>query len=360
MYGQKIPRGPWKTIGIGGVLMALAVSPAWGQSGGWLPSPPGNYPPPCLPPATLQPPATTQAPAPMPPSPPAPQPPPEPLPSLSPESGLAFGGRTVAVAPGYIDPAAIRSQFRFRYDSAYNDNRPDRAAFLYPKCGCLGGPGPSLSETRIDFQELSGYLEWAVNDRFSGFLEVPVRFLNAEQNVDTSGLSDINAGFKAAIRNCPDQILTFQFRTYTPTGSGARGLGTDHVSLEPALLGYQQLTDRLALHGELRDWIPLGGTDFAGNVIRYGVGVSYDVVNNCHWRVTPITEFVGWTVLSGRESDARQNMVLDADGNSILNAKFGVRLGWGGNGDFYVGYGRALTGQVWYKDILRVEYRWAF
>jgi hypothetical protein len=31
-----------------------------------------------------------------------------------------------------------------------------------------------------------------------------------------------------------------------------------------------------------------------------------------------------------------------------------------GNSSLYVGYGRALTGAVWYKDILRVEYRLMF
>ena len=30
------------------------------------------------------------------------------------------------------------------------------------------------------------------------------------------------------------------------------------------------------------------------------------------------------------------------------------------NHSFAVSYGRALTGAVWYKDIVRVEYRYAF
>ena len=28
--------------------------------------------------------------------------------------------------------------------------------------------------------------------------------------------------------------------------------------------------------------------------------------------------------------------------------------------DLYIGYGRALTGAVWYKDLLRLEYRYFF
>jgi hypothetical protein len=283
------------------------------------------------------------------------------VPELSAEGGLAFGGPTVAAAPGYIDAAAIRTLFRFRNDDAYNDNTPDRAEFFYAKCGCLpGGPGPKLNETRIDYQDLTSYLELAASDRFSGFVEVPVRFLNPEANRNTAGVADINAGFKAALVNHPDQIFTFQFRTYIPTGDAVRGLGTNHVSLEPALLVYQRLTDRVAFHGEFRDWIPIGGTDFEGNIIRYGVGLSYDVYRNGHLWVTPIGELVGWTVLSGKESDARQALVLDAAGATIVNTKVGVRVGWGNRSDIYVGYGRPLTGDFWYKDFLRVEYRLAF
>jgi hypothetical protein len=300
-----------------------------------------------------------EPPPPTPPSPTTAQP--APLPELAPESGLGVGGALVALDPGYIDPAAIRSLFRFRYDDAYRNNRPDRAEFLYAKCGCFpGGPGPKLAETRIDFEDFSGYLEVAIGNRFSGFIEAPFRLLNAEANRDSDGFGDINAGFKAAIWNCPDQILTFQFRTYIPTGNAVRGLGTDHVSLEPALLGYYRLTDRVAFHGELRDWIPIGGTDFAGNVIRYGVGVSYGAYHSGHFYVAPVGEIVGWTVLGGRVFDARENATLEADGNTIVNAKIGVRVGWGGDSDIYIGYGRALTGDVWYKDILRVEYRLAF
>jgi hypothetical protein len=36
-------------------------------------------------------------------------------------------------APGYIDSAVPQSQFRIRYDSLLNANRPDRAEFFYPR-----------------------------------------------------------------------------------------------------------------------------------------------------------------------------------------------------------------------------------
>jgi hypothetical protein len=252
------------------------------------------------------------------------------------------------------------TMFRLRFDAAYDDNRPDRAEFFYAKCGCFrGSPGPPLGESSVNFQDVSAYLEVAFGNRFSAFVEVPVRFLDPELNRVSDGLADSNAGFKWAFVACEDRYLTFQLRTYIPSGNSERGLGTDHVSLEPALLAYQSI-NRLVLFGEFRDWIPIGGTDFAGNVLRYGAGFGYQVYHSPHLRVTPITEFVGWTVLGGKEFLFPENVTKDAAGDTIVNVKLGGRVDFGERSSIYVGYGRALTGTVWYKDIVRAEYRIAF
>jgi hypothetical protein len=282
---------------------------------------------------------------------------------FSPEASAAAGGETLAAASnvGYIDSAIPRTQFRLRFDAAYRDNRPDRAEFFYPKCGCFGGnaPGPLGAETSVDYQDIRPYLEYALNQNLSAFIEVPFRFVNPERNGNHAGLSDIEFGFKAAMIAECDRYVTFQLRTYTPTGDPRKGLGTDHFSLEPALLMYQRLGERLAVEAELRDWIPLDGTGFAGNVVRYGVGASYDVYRSCDGvrRITPIVELVGWTVLNGKEFAFPENATLDAAGDTIVNVKAGVRFYTGEHSNFYAGYGRALTGDVWYKDILRVEFR---
>ena len=49
--------------------------------------------------------------------------------------------------------------------------------------------------------------------------------------------------------------------------------------------------------------------------------------------------------------------VHGADGETILNAKFGVRVGFCDRADMYVGYGRPLTGDRWYENTVRVEFR---
>jgi hypothetical protein len=200
---------------------------------------------------------------------------------------------------------------------------------------------------------------------------MPARFLNPTLNGNFGGFSDMNLGFKYAFVAEPDRFYTFQFRTYVPTGAVAKGLGTGHPTLEPALLVFQRLTERAYFIGELRDWIPIQGSNYAGNVIRYGMGVFYNIVLTDTFRVAPVSEFVGWTVFNGKETVPGIGPE-SAAGDTIVNAKIGLRIGFGQYGapgggsqlndksSFYFGYARALTGDVWYKDMLRVEYNFYF
>jgi hypothetical protein len=289
---------------------------------------------------------------------------------------LEFPGSTSDSNVNYIDSAIVGNQLRIRFDTAFGNPRPDRAEFFYPKCGCfqIGGgdpdaPGPPLPETNVDHQELRIDVEYAITPRFSGFLETPVRFLNPEANENASGLGDLRAGFKFALIACPHQYLTLQFRTYIPTGDADRGLGTDHVSLEPGLLYYRALSDRLTIEAELRDWIPIEGGSglgtvspferFAGNVLRYGIGASYTVIDQDCLRVAPVAEFVGWTILDGQSSEGA-TINEEADGDTIVNFKVGTRAVICDKHSFSVGYGTRLTGDHWYDDILRIEYRLTF
>jgi hypothetical protein len=298
--------------------------------------------------------------------------------AFAPGAGAPVGGEAFS-AVGYIDSAIPRTMFRQRFDAAYDDNRPDRADFFYPKCGCFkssvlpgspffdpNAPGPPApGETRVDYQELSSYLEIAASERLSGFVEIPVRFINPEVNSNEAGLGDVNFGFKYALLYDADRVFTLQVRTWAPTGDAFKGLGRNNWELEPAFLYWRRLSERAYLDIELRDYVPIDSADdFAGNVLRYGVGVSYMVVDRPKFYTAPVLEMVGWTVLGGKELTV-EGRVKEAAGDTIVNSKIGVRVGFGERRspgaiapvDFYVGYGRALTGDVWYKDILRVEMR---
>src|SRR6516165_1489676 len=108
---------------------------------------------------------------------------------------------------GYIDNAIPATLFRLRYDDAFNDRRPTRAEFFYPKAA-PSGPGLPVPEPRVDYQDISAYLELAASDRLSGFVNLPVRFLNPEVNANHAGFSDLDAGFKFAFLQGDDQMAT--------------------------------------------------------------------------------------------------------------------------------------------------------
>lgn len=317
-----------------GWALTLAATSVWAQ-----PMPPAQPP---------RPPAQSTAPA---------QPAPV-APQTNPfqESGFAAGGETVAVADtnaGYIDSALIRSQLRLRYDTAYNWRQPDRAEFLWPDRG-----GPSRPERSVDFQDATLYLEAAYCPQVSVFVETPFRFLNPEVNDKTAGYADMNFGFKWGVCQTCDAATTLQVRFYAPTGDADRGLGNDHFTVEPALLFYRHLSEGLTLEAEFRDWMPIEGSSFAGNILRYGVGLSYCAYDNGSLRCSPLVEFIGWSVLDGLATyvdPAGVPSIRDAE-TTIVNVKAGVRVARQ-NSDFYMGYGRALTGTTWYEDTIRVEFR---
>src|SRR5262249_55019919 len=150
----------------------------------------------------------------------------------------ATGGATVGSnGSGYIDNAIPGPQLRLRYDTADDLRQPNRAEFFWaqPK---PNGPGLPLPDPNVDYQELNAYVEFARSDeaRYSIFFEVPLRAINPDINANNTGLGDVNAGFKYALIRDEDLVLTAQLRVYAPSGAASQGLGTRHVSLEPALL----------------------------------------------------------------------------------------------------------------------------
>jgi Putative MetA-pathway of phenol degradation len=293
---------------------------------------------------------------------------------------------------GYIDDAIIRSQIRIRFDAGFHDNAPDRAEFFYAQCSCISGPGPNPVVTDLNFQQLYLHAEYAPRNRFSFFTEVPVRGIQPTLIVvpgtpplnNEVGLSDFAAGFKLAAVASSNRYLTFQLQAYFPSGDASLGLGTNHYTVEPALLYYQRFSDRVALEAQVGDSHPEGGSScprpcntnataagrpnsqsFAGDVFFYGVGPSYVLYRGEDVSIAPVVELVGWKILGGfwtngmTATDAFQEAV-SADGLNILNLKVGARTTVGAHGSFYIGYGHQLTHADWYKEIVRAEYRYSF
>jgi hypothetical protein len=310
---------------------------------------------------------------------------------------------------GYIDDAIVGSQVRIRFDAAFHNNAPDRAEFFYAQYAGINGPGPSVVVADLNFQQLYLNAEYAPkkNTRFSFFAEVPVRWIQPQRtvasttstqtppNVNEAGLSDVSVGFKLAAVASSNQYLTLQFKAYFPSGNASTGLGTNHYSFEPALLYYRGLSDRFTLEAEVGDSHPIGGSScptisstsrypsavcvadapppqlsgsnssFAGDVLFYGVGPSYVLYQGRTLQIAPVIELVGWSVLGGLVTDNTTatptfQQAVSAAGTNIVNLKVGARTVVGSHSSFYIGYGHQLTHAVWYKEIVRAEYRYTF
>jgi Putative MetA-pathway of phenol degradation len=284
---------------------------------------------------------------------------------------------------GYIEEAVVGTKVRVRFDTARHDFEPDRAEFFYAKCGCYRdltpsdpnfdpkapGPRPGAAND-LNFQQLYIFGEYAMNERVSAFGELPTRWLQPQSFIagtgfpNQRGIGDLRFGVKAALLSTPEQVVTVRAQFYSPTGDAKSGLGTNHWSLEPAVLYYQQLSDRVVVESQLGIWFPFEGSDgvpiassdkFSGNIFFYGIGPSFEVYRGNRVRFAPIVELVGWRVLSGF-----QTVGGDASGTNIANIKIGARTSWDTAHSFYVGYGHAITDAGWYKDIVRFEYRYSF
>ncbi len=285
---------------------------------------------------------------------------------------------------GYIDDPIVENQIRIRFEAGFDDQFPDRSEFFYAKCGCFAalgldpnapGPGPGVPRY-INFQQLFMNVEYSPHRRFSAFAEVPIRWLQPHGEdtppglpvfANQSGVSDVTAGFKFAAVASENTYLTFQFKSYFPSGDASKGLGTNHYSVEPSLLLFHSFSDRWTVEGQIGDWHPIGGSagvpitnseGFAGDVFFYGIGPSYKLYQGNHIGLVPVVELFGWHVLGGFESIP--GSATEVSGMNIVNLKFGVRTNIGLHNSVYVGFGQALTHDDWYKHLVRLEYRYSF
>ena len=287
---------------------------------------------------------------------------------------------------GYVDDSSVSSQVRVRYDSAYGIDAPDRAEFFYAKCGCYRGlpsnnaaydpnaPGPAPGVvSNLNVGQLYVRGEYAPIEKISVFAELPFRFLRPDTFVpgtgsfgNQSGISDLRFGAKGALVSTPGRQLTAMLQIGTPTGDASKGLGTNHATIEPSLLYRERPSDRFAIEAELGDVIPTGGSagvptasndKFSSAVVYYGIGPSYEAYRSSSVTLVPVVELVGWHVLGGFETPAGSDSPVG--GWDIVNLKFGARVLFSDRSSIYVGYGHGLTADVWYKNILRLEYRMA-
>lgn len=298
----------------------------------------------------------------------------------------------LAAVGGYIEPASIQNRFRVSWSDFKRSDSPDRAQYFYgyaDSSNALIGLGAGVLAEGPDynalvdgngqvrepsFSEVRTYFEHTLwNNNVSLFIDVPFRHTSGFDFGDgDTGIGDIQIGSRVSLYETCDFALTGIAKAYLPTGNVARARSTGHASIEYGFLFQKQVNENLQVFGQVTDWFStedtlLNGDTGNANVLQYGLGIGYQIYDGCcgnrRFTITPVAEFVGWSVLDGKKTaiDVANNSFAfeDADGDFIANGKYGVRMNMG-QSSFYGGYGHNLTDEHWYREIVRFEYTRTF
>jgi hypothetical protein len=178
-----------------------------------------------------------------------------------------------ANAAFFVDHARPQSHMRIRWDHGADMFLPDRNEFFWAR---IGRKGPRQPENTFGYHDFTMYTEIA-NGGFGFFVEGPFyRILDTNLNPYDAGWGDMNLGTKSMFIDCELLQLTFQFRTWIPTGPSIKGFGTGHVTLEPSLLATLKVTPNTYVETQISEWIPIGGDDeFAGTVLHTHTSINH-------------------------------------------------------------------------------------
>src|SRR5262249_1348450 len=134
---------------------------------------------------------------------------------------------------------------------------------------------------------------------------------------------------KSLLLDCELLQFTFAFNTFVPTGNFTVGLGTGHVSLEPALLLALKVTPDLYFQGELAYRFPLGGDNlYQGPVFHYPMSLN-KLLWNCgnDLKLIGTAELNGWEITGGAYTDPNTGLALGAKTvGSVFSVGPGLRF----------------------------------
>lgn len=258
-----------------------------------------------------------------------------------------------------------------RYDSFRNLSAPRIAEYYMPRKAINQFNNP------LQMNELTMYQEVA-SERASIFTSMPYRtieypnfdangvFNNANPTDHRAGFGDLTIGTKSLLLDCELLQFTFQFKTIIPTADATAGLGTGHVSLEPAFLLSLKLFDHTYLQSQVGYWIPIGGDSvWNGPVTNYHLSLNQVLLDKGPWQVIGTAEINGWTfshgfVDGGDDVDGIPANGISASSKTYANVGPGMRIVYCDHIDVGFGYAHAITeqymGQNWFRSELRIKY----
>jgi hypothetical protein len=258
----------------------------------------------------------------------------------------------------FIDHARPQTHMRLRTDFGVNMIMPDRNEFFWAR---RGGKGPPNRENSLNYNDTSLYIETG-SGAFSAIIEGPFyRVLDTDNNGYNAGWGDMVVGTKSMFVDCEILQLTFQFKTWIPTGSPSSGFGTGHVSLEPSLLGALKVTPRTYLEFQFSEWIPIAGdSTFAGTLLHYHLSWNYLWFKKKAWQVTTSWEYFAYVFQDGAYTNPA-SFGDPATGQSSGEAYHymgpGIRFTVCDNFDFGFGSAFSLTSDHFADQLYRIEGR---
>jgi hypothetical protein len=279
-----------------------------------------------------------------------------------------------AYASVFADYARPRTVTRFRYDNLQDLTIPDRNTYFLQQTN----PNfPTNYKTRrgIPYRtdpsailQQGYYYQEAAAGRGAFFFEIPYRYLDPLFSPGQAGFSDINFGLKSLLVDSELLVLSFQFRTYTPSGDASHGLGSGHFSLDPSLLSSVKLAPDTYFQSQLGNWTPIGGKTELAGAIFYG----YTSLNRVLCRLSPDCPLIGMLEMDGWYFEgggytipiAKYPHVTIAEraagGLCYFNIGPGLRAALGSRVDWGGALTWATTGNHWGNPWFRMEIRILF
>jgi hypothetical protein len=255
--------------------------------------------------------------------------------------------------------------------------RPDRNQFFLNQVKLLhNNPGRALMSNQISarLQQLYLYQE-AAGERGSFFIEIPYRQVNQSWAPTQAGFGDINFGIKSLLFDCEMLQVSFQFRTYMPSGNFTDNLGTGQFAIDPSILTSLKLTPTTYFQGQFGNWIPLGGPSdvklSSGDKMAGGIFYWFMSLNQVLWYATPDSPLIatleldGWSFENGgytRDVLPGMNYRRPADGGGVsyFNIGPGIRQSVCNRLDFGGAITWATNTAHWAQPWFRFEVRFLF
>ncbi len=247
------------------------------------------------------------------------------------------------------------TQTRIRWDAGLNFRFPDTSEFFWGK---IGTRGPATNTRAIRYDDLTLYQEVAANPSASFFIETPYRNYSPDTGPSGSGFGDLNLGTKAVLLDRELLLVTFQFKTFIPTGNALAGAGTGHLSLEPALLAALKLAPTTYLQSEIAQWIPIASTSGTGGTVfhfHFALNQTLCNIGDCV-KLIGVAELNGFNQRGGF-TDFPSGLNTAVNGGTYANAGPGFRLQICDRCDFGFGAGFGFGNLHGPGQIYRTEFR---